>query len=142
MNKLWNLYGAGLALVAMLVTSAAYPHAAEDRVRSFHGGLAQGAGAFHLELVLVDGLAALYLYDLQNAPLANDETTGSAQIWLADRQIELPWLPDGRKRLIASGAFKATDVRRVVVSLDRPGYRPVTVSFLIPASAAGSSAPP
>lgn len=136
MNSRARRYATLMAIAAVLAAPVAYPHAAEDWVRPFHGGLAQSAGDYHLELVIGDGQAALYLYDRQNAPLPNDEFSGSALVWLSEGSLEIPWCPDGRKRLVLNGEFKAVDVRRVIVTITPPVGTPLRVWFVKPDAAA------
>lgn len=131
-----------LATIAVLLApAAAQAHAAEDWVRPFHGGLAQSVGDYHLELLIADGQAALYIYDRQNIPLPNDEFAGTALIWLADGSLELPWRADGRKRLVLSGEFKAEVVKRVIVTITPPVGAPLRAWFVMPAEAANAQTP-
>lgn len=144
MNRLPRLLALLATIAAPLTAPAVHAHAAEDWVRPFHGGLAQAADDYHLELVIADGQAALYLYDRQNIPLPNDEFTGTALVWLADGSLELPWRADGRKRLVLTGDFKAEDVKRVIVTLQPPFGRPLKAWFAkssvgVPATNDGAS---
>ena len=71
----------------------------------------------HLELVISDGSAQLYLYDQQNRPVTADTMIAKAPVWTNDGTVEVNFVADKRNLMRAIGAFDAREVKRVIVTL-------------------------
>lgn len=84
---------------------------------ALHGGTAQAAGSYHLELVVSDGHVQLYLYDRDNHFVSVDGITAKALIWKQADTLDVVLTPDKRNMMGGSGAFSISEVRRVIVTL-------------------------
>jgi len=67
-----------LAFIAWL--GAAASHSVE-RPAAIHGGIAQAAGPFHLELVVQDRHLRLFISDKHNVPVAAEPFDATALVW-------------------------------------------------------------
>lgn len=117
-----------LAVVLLLGATKSRAHSVAHP-QALHGGSAQAAGPFHLELVLTDGQTRLYVYDVRNTPVATGSAQASAMLWLDGRILSLDLVHAESNSLAALGEFQAGDVRRVTLSLKLDGREPVSVWF-------------
>lgn len=111
---------------------APWPVSAHAGVRplvSAHVGSIRLVGTLHLELVISDGSAQLYLYDQQNRPVTADTMIAKAPVWTNDGKVEVNFVADKWNVMRAIGAFDAKEVKRVIVTLGENNEPSMKASF-------------
>lgn len=119
-----------LSGLAMLLPIAALAHLPPG-ARGPNGGQVQDIGPFHGEMLAVDGVITLFLFDHNERPRPLGGVSGSAIVLSEGRQQTLTFAPraDGAA-IIATGDFRAAPGLRVVVQLvPGPGIARVQARF-------------
>lgn len=114
-----------LALSAMLVWSvSAEAHKAKhnETVKATHGGQAQAAGPYHLELVAKDGELILYVADHSDKAIPCDggKARATIQQGFEKSKIQVELEPSGDNTLKGTGVFTINPDTGIMVFLKLP----------------------
>ncbi|MCP9446197.1 MAG: hypothetical protein NNA22_01325 [Nitrospira sp.] len=130
-----------LVLLALAVFSTpADAHKQEKRkhiepVKAYHGGQAQEAGPYHLELVAKDGELTLYVADHDDKAVSTAGGKAKATIqqgYEKTSRIEVELRPAGDNMLKGTGAFTINQNSKVMVFIKLPDHEAHAASFALP----------
>jgi hypothetical protein len=119
------------ALLAWSVSAEAHKAKHDETVAAKHGGQAQAAGPYHLELVAKDGELVLYVTDHSDNAIPTDGARAKATIQhgyeKARLQVELE--ASGDNTLKGTGAFTITPDTGIMVFLKLPDQEAYAARF-------------
>ncbi|MCP9439845.1 MAG: hypothetical protein NNA20_10895 [Nitrospira sp.] len=127
-----------LALLAIAMFSTpADAHRQEKKkhiepVKAYHGGHAQEAGPYHLELVATDGELVLYVADHDDKAVSTEGGKAKATIqqgYEKTSRIEVELQPAGDNVLKGTGAFTINQNSKVMVFIKLPDHEAHAASF-------------
>lgn len=119
-------------LAGLLPVSAAQAHTDEhlDAEGGVHGGMLRMSGPYHLELIVTDGEATVWVMDHGNAAQSTAGARGELMLLQGNERITVDLEPDGDNELSGNDArIKATESPRAVLTLSMSGQAPVQVRF-------------
>lgn len=115
-----------------------------EPVKAYHGGQAQEAGPYHLELVAKDGELMLYVADHDDKAVPTEGGKAKATIqqgYEKTSRIEVELQPAGDNLLKGTGAFTVTQDTKIMVFIKLPGQEAHAASFA-PSGAQGGDVRP
>lgn len=132
-------YVAGLLVILAVAVclTPADAHKQEKRkrvepVKAYHGGHAQEAGPYHLELVATDGELVLYVADHDDKAVSTEGGKAKATIqqgYEKTSRIEVELRPAGDNVLKGTGSFTINQNSKVMVFIKLPDQEAHAASF-------------
>lgn len=113
----------GCSLVLALWANIGQAHTDEvlDSIKSPNGGIVRMAGAYHLELLLQNGEARVYVTDHAGKPVATQNSSGTLTL-LGNRKISLMLRPGAGNLLQATQTLaKNSSVKTAILSVSLDG---------------------
>ncbi|HEX2829064.1 MAG TPA: hypothetical protein VHP37_22130 [Burkholderiales bacterium] len=95
-----------------------------------HGGIVAVSRHVHYELVTRSGSAVIYVRD-HGRPVSTRGATGKLTMVSGARKVELPLVPAGGNRLVASGAMGVATATQALATVRLAGSKPVRVRFAL-----------
>lgn len=113
--------GAGLLLALLSNISAAHTDEVLDNQKSPNGGIVRMAGAYHLELLLRDGMARVYVTDHAGKPIATQRSSATLTL-LGERKTSLTLQPgSGNVLQAAQRLAKNSIIKTAIISVNIDG---------------------
>ncbi|MCP9464415.1 MAG: hypothetical protein NNA25_06425 [Nitrospira sp.] len=115
-----------------------------EPVKAYHGGQAQEAGPYHLELVATDGELMLYVADHDDKAVSTEGGKAKATIqqgYEKTSRVEVDLQPAGDNLLKGTGTFTINHDTKIMVFIKLPGQEAHAASFA-PSGAQGGDMRP
>lgn len=101
-----------------------------DAEGGVHGGMMRMSGPYHLELVVNDGKAVVWVMDHGNQPQRTQGAQGQLVLFQEDGRVVLDLDPHDESTLRAMDSrIRATDSPRAMLTLSMKGQSPIQVRF-------------
>lgn len=144
-----HLPGLLVLLAAAVFSTPADAHKQEKRkhvepVKAYHGGQAQEAGPYHLELVAKDGELTLYVADHDDKAVSTAGGKAKATIqrgYEKTSRVEVDLQPAGDNVLKGAGTFTINQDTKIMIFIKLPDHEAHAASFAPPGAQGGDMRP-